>query len=446
MAKIKEPAVADMFYPANAVKLKNMIETFAENVNNPYEYKSRAVIVPHAGYVYSGELAYDGISHLDTSIKTVFIFAPAHRVAFDGLALTTYDEWRTSLGCIRINKNVCKELEKNFDAHFFDKGYSTEHSIEVQIPLIQTILSDVNIVPVLVGRESPEAIRRIIEEYYPKPEFGFIISSDLSHHLPDDKAKMLDLETANMIETGTTTNFRYEQACGALGIYGLMEFASSKGYSLIRINMYNSSLANNDKSSVVGYGAWMLYEGEKNKFIKEYYSDYLLGLAREVIISKFSNNKLCTSHPPVMDELGACFVTLKINGNLRGCIGSIIAHQPFIKDFVQNALNAAFKDPRFNPLTRDEADEISIDVSILSDPKPMTFADEQDLINQMVPGEDGIIIRDNGMQAVYLPCVWEEIPDKVMFLQSLKMKAGMLPNHFSKTFQAFRFRTEYIEE
>ena len=445
MVKIKEPAVADMFYPADTSKLKSMIESFASNVKSKYEYKTRAVIVPHAGLVYSGELAYDGIRHLDDNIKTIVIFAPAHRVAFDGLSLTTYDEWKTPLGCIEVNQDICKELADNYGAKFYDEGYSDEHSIEIEVPIIQSIFSDIKIVPVLVGSESPQKIFDIINGYYNNPDIGFVISSDLSHFLSDEKAQKADLETASMIEAGNLANFRYDQACGAIGICGLVEFANKNSYSLIRIDMYNSSLASGDKSRVVGYGAWMLYEGEKNKFIKEYYSDYLLNLCKEVILSKFDQHKICTSHPPIMDELGACFVTLNIDGNLRGCIGSIIAHQPFINDFVQNSINAAFRDPRFSPLSREEVDKISVDISILSDPKQMIFNDEQDLLNQMVPNIDGIIIRDDGMQAVYLPCVWEQLPDKEMFLKSLKMKAGMLPDHFSKTFQAYRFRTEYIE-
>jgi len=238
--------------------------------------------------------------------------------------------------------------------------------------------------------------------------------------LNDNNARKIDNETAQMIESGNVQNFRYEQACGAIGIYGLVEFANLLNYSLIRVDMYNSSLTSGDKSRVVGYGSWFLYEGEKNTFY--------------------------TNHPPVFNEQGACFVTLKKDGRLRGCIGSIIAHQPLINDLVQHAKDAAFHDPRFNPVEESEVDSLTMDISLLSDPKPMSFTDEADLLNQMVPYKDGIIIKDKGYQAVYLPSVWEELPDKELFLKSLKMKAGLPPEHFSKTFEAYRFKTEYIEE
>lgn len=446
MTKIKEPAVANMFYSGNADELRRQLSDFEKNSCNHYEYRTRAVIVPHAGLVYSGQLAYEGISQLDKNIKNLFIFAPAHRVPFGGVALSTYDEWKTPLGTVCLNQQINNELEEKFGAKFLDEAYIEEHSVEIEVPVIQTLFDDVRIIPVLVSHENPKIIANIISEYYKREDCGFIISSDLSHFHNDGKARRIDAETARMIETGDISKFSPEQACGAIGICGLVEFANQNNYSMIRINMLNSSAVSGDKSRVVGYGTWFLYEGKKNEFIKKYYSEYLLTLCRRVILSKLKGQSFFTGHAQVFDELGACFVTLKKLGQLRGCIGSILAHQSLINDVVQHAEDAAFKDPRFNPVTEDEVDFLSIDVSILSDPKQMSFTDEADLMRQMVPFKDGIIIKDGWKQAVYLPCVWEDLPDKEMFLKSLKVKAGMSPDHFSKNFEAYRFYTEYIEQ
>ena len=445
MVKIKEPAVADMFYSGNAEELKNQISEFASNNGNKYEYRTRAVIVPHAGLVYSGQLAYEGIFQLARDIKNIFIFAPAHRVPFGGLALSGYDEWKTPLGTIPVNQGVNKILSEKFRARILDEAYTEEHSVEIELPIIQTLFDNVKIIPVLVGNSAPDVITDIITEYYPDKEFGFVISSDLSHFLNDNKARETDSETARMIESGNIENLKHEQACGATGIFGLTEYANKMNYSLIRINMYNSSVVSGDKSRVVGYGAWFLYEGKKNRFIKKYYSEYLLNLCRNVIKSRFNGNKILTNHSQVFNEYGACFVTLKKFHNLRGCIGSIVAHQPLISDLVQNAQSAAFHDPRFNPVEESELNDLSIDVSILSEPKQMSFSDEADLLRQIVPFKDGIIIKDGWQQAVYLPSVWEDLPDKELFLKSLKIKAGMSPDHFSKNFEAYKFETEYIE-
>ncbi len=444
MKKIKEPSVANSFYSGDVDTLKNQLDDFAKNNANKYEYKTRAVIVPHAGLYYSGQLAFEGISQLNKNIKNLFIFAPAHRVGFEGISITSFDEWKTPLGNININQEINKKLIEKFGAKVFDEAHKEEHSIEIQIPIIQSLFENVNIVPILIGKQNPLLIADIISEYYPNQENGFIISSDLSHFLSDNKARQKDEETARMIESGNLVDFTYDHACGAIGIYGLTAFANKNNYSLIRINLINSSDITGDKSKVVGYGAWFLYEGTVNKFIKEYYSDYSLDLCRKVIQSKFDKKTFYTNHPPVFNQLGACFVTLKKYNNLRGCIGSIIAHQPLIKDLVQHAQDAAFRDPRFNPVEESEINDLAIDISILSEPKPMQFTDEQDLLKQIVPFKDGIIIKDGRYQAVYLPSVWEDLPEKDMFLKSLKVKAGMSPDHFSSKFEAYRFSTVCI--
>ena len=324
MTKIKEPAVANSFYSGNAEELRLQLKSFAEKNTNKYEYKARAVIVPHAGLIYSGKLAFEGLSQLDNNIKNIFIFAPAHKVGFDGIALSSFDEWRTPLGNVQINQEINIELEANFGAKFFDKAHEKEHAIEIQLPAIQTIYGEnIKIIPILVGDENPEKITEIISEYYPHKDIGFVISSDLSHFLTDNQAKQLDNKTAQMIETGNIDDFNYEQACGATGIYGLTKFANALDYSLIRINMHNSSKTSGDRSSVVGYGSWFLYEGTKNKFLKEYYSKYILKLCRDIISSKFDKSEVITAHASVFDELGACFVTLKKQGDLRGCNSQI---------------------------------------------------------------------------------------------------------------------------
>ena len=446
MLKIKEPSVAGSFYTDDAQALENQIKLFAKESKNEYEYKTRAVIVPHAGLVYSGRLAYEGISQIDSNVKNIFIFAPAHRVGFDGIALSGFDKWKTPLGEIDVNQDICKELAEKYNAKVNDNALAPEHSIEIEVPVIQTLFKDIKIVPVLLGRTDFKIVFDILNEYYQNTENGFVISSDLSHFLTDKKAKELDNKTAQMIETGNIDDFVFEQACGALGIVGLVEFANKNNYSLIRIDMTNSSSISNDKSNVVGYGCWFLYEGDKNEFIKKYYSTFVINLAKYTLQNSFTNEEISVNYPQVLDELGACFVTLEKFGQLRGCIGSIIAHQPLIADLIKHSKDAAFNDYRFNPVTENELKDIKVSISILTEPKKIDFTDEEDLLSKMVPNIDGIIIKDGRYQAVYLPVVWEQLPDKREFLNSLKMKAGLLPNHFSKTFEAYRFESIYIKE
>ena len=152
-------------------------------------------------------------------------------------------------------------------------------------------------------------------------------------------------------------------------------------------------------------------------------------------------------YPSVFEEAGASFVTLKIDGELRGCMGSAIAHRPFILDLIENSHSAAFKDPRFEPLSIDELDFLKISVSILSVPYKIVFSNESELLKNLTPFVDGLIIRDGEYQAVYLPAVWEYFGDnKKEFLKSLKLKAGMSEDYFSDTMQAFKFKTVEISQ
>ncbi|MEE9493812.1 MAG: AmmeMemoRadiSam system protein A [Gammaproteobacteria bacterium] len=138
----------------------------------------------------------------------------------------------------------------------------------------------------------------------------------------------------------------------------------------------------------------------------------------------------------------ASFVTLKKNGNLRGCIGSLEARRPLIKDVAENAFSAAFRDPRFTPLTREEYTDIELSISVLTPAEPMQFLSEKDLISQLQPGLDGLVLEDKGNRGTFLPAVWSALPEPADFLQELKKKAGLPADYWSDTLQISRYQTE----
>lgn len=152
------------------------------------------------------------------------------------------------------------------------------------------------------------------------------------------------------------------------------------------------------------------------------------------------------SAPSALQAQGACFVTLAINHQLRGCIGSLEAYRPLIIDIANNAYAAAFSDPRFAPLSNNELSQISIEVSILGPKQAMEFTDEDDCLNQLRPGFDGVILEDNGRRATFLPSVWESLPEKKDFISHLKLKAGLPAEHWSGSIRIYRYGTEMISE
>ncbi len=437
MENVIKVSQAGVFYPADKDELSVMIDAFSPDEDAPY--KSNAIIVPHAGYIYSGELAACGYSYLNPDVETVFIFAPSHYVRLYGSVTTGADFILTPLGKLPVNRKLADELNQDFGVEFSGEAFQREHAFETQLPFIQKFVPHASIVPVIYGCENFTNISKIIE-HYDNGANAFVISSDLSHFYPARENIRMDTYTASLIEANETVNFDSDNACGAVGICALMDYAKKKNNSLIRVGLTNSSRVTGDTSSVVGYGSWFMYDGGKNDFIKKYYSKQVIELCRKTISAGLhSSSYVPQNYPCVFEESGACFVTLTIAGQLRGCIGSVIAHRSLIMDLIKNAHSAAFADPRFKPLTSEELYEIDIEVSLLSSPEKMQFKTEDELMEQIVPRRDGIIIRDGNYQAVFLPCVWEQLPDKTEFMQALKQKAGLKKSYFSETFTAFRF-------
>ncbi len=447
----KKAVFAGTFYPENPEELTNLLESY--KVGAQSNFYSKAIIVPHAGYVYSGHAAMAGFLHLEVS-ENIFIIAPSHQAVFNNIALPKYSYFETPLGSLEVNNRLIKEISEKFPSLINNDVFEKEHAIEVQLPFLQNIVyppkqsavdfvknlkkigRKIRIVPILVGKCDYRLISDLIATYWENS--SFIISSDLSHYYTHEQCRQIDTYTATIIETGRLEFFESEQACGIVGIKGLVDFANKNSCSLIRAEMYNSGDISTDKNKVVGYGSWFMYTGSKNEFIEENCREYVLETVKKSILSVMNNETYVPRNiPSVLTQFGASFVTLKIQGTLRGCIGSVYPTKPLIVDVIDNAQNAAFQDPRFNPLLPEELENVEITVSLLSAIERIDFKDEKDLLSKIFPY--GIIISDRNRRAVYLPVVWEQLPDREIFLNSLKEKAGLPSNYFSKSFEAYKF-------
>jgi len=175
----------------------------------------------------------------------------------------------------------------------------------------------------------------------------------------------------------------------------------------------------------------------------------LLKVADDAIKHGLATHKILPiklgDYPEKLQALGASFVTLEINQQLRGCIGTLEAYQPLIQDVAQNAYAAAFRDPRFDPLTIEEYPNITKHISILSPSSPMFFTSEDDLLRQIRPNVDGLVLSELGYRGTFLPSVWESLPEPKLFLQHLKLKAGLPENYWSKTLKVSRYTVEVVE-
>lgn len=452
----KTATFAGSFYPEIPDELTNLLNSY--KIEDKIEYKSKAIIVPHAGVYYSGYSAMAGFQRLDAN-ENIFIIAPSHHHNFKNIALPEYTYFDTPLGSLEVNNRLIEDIASRFPCILNNEVFENEHSIEVQLPFIQNIFCPQRqsaidfvkglkkmgrkpkIVPVLVGNCDYRLISDLISTYWENS--SFVISSDLSHFYSYKECQQIDTYTATIIETGKLDFFQSQQACGLIGIMGLVDFANNNDCSLMRAMMYNSGDVSKDTSRVVGYGSWFLYTDTTNDYIESFYSKYIMQAAKASILAGINGEEFIPEKiPPVLTQYGAFFVTLKLNGQLRGCIGSVYPTKPLILDLIDNAKNAAFQDPRFEPLTPQELVNLEISVSILSKIERINFKDERDLLSKIYPY--GIIISEHERRAVYLPVVWEQLPDREAFLNSLKEKAGLSPDYFSRTFEAYKFETTVI--
>lgn len=453
----KSPVFAGSFYPEKPEELTNLLNSFKQESQT--NYKSKAIIVPHAGIVYSGHAAMAGFQHLEPN-ENIFIIAPSHHEAFNNIAFPEYTYFDTPLGSLEVNNRLINELAEKFPCIIANEIFDNEHSIEVQLPFIQNLFCPhiqnamdfvkgfkkrkFKIVPILVGNCDYRLVSDIISANW--EDSSFVISSDLSHYFTQQECRQIDTYTATIIETGKLDFFQPQQACGLACIKGLVDFANNNDCTMIRAMMYNSGDISQDTSKVVGYGSWYLYTNSRNDFIEKYYSKYVLDVAKQSIVASIRGEEFIPHDiPPVLTEYGASFVTLKLKtGELRGCIGSVYPTKPLILDIIDNAKNAGFQDPRFEPLTVEELPNLQLSVSILSSIERINFKDERDLLSQIYP--HGVILAERDRRAVYLPIVWEQLPDRAVFLNSLKEKAGLAPDYFSRTLEAYKFEAAYISE
>src|SRR6185503_2799154 len=218
----------------------------------------------------------------------------------------------------------------------------------------------------------------------------------------------------------------HEEACGATPLNGLLSFSKQKNLSLKLLAACNSGDSAGGKDRVVGYSSFGLYEG--GEVALDQAGTTLLSIACDAIESYLSGKDRQTISAPWLAQAGATFVTLTRDDALRGCIGSLEPARALGEDVAQNALAAALRDPRFPAMSAAEWPQCRVEVSLLSSPKPLRFADEADLLSQIVAGEDGLILEADGKRATFLPQVWEDIVDKKLFLAHLLKKAGLPPD------------------
>jgi AmmeMemoRadiSam system protein B/AmmeMemoRadiSam system protein A len=445
MIEIRPPAVAGTFYPERKDALSRDLALLLEASPAPrHGVVPKALIAPHAGYIYSGAIAasaYARVAPARGRIKRVVLLGPAHRVAIDGLALPGAMGLASPLGVVPIDREAVRSISSLPQVSESPAAHAREHSLEVHLPFLQTVLGTFAVVPLVVGRASTEQVAEVLERVWGGDETLIVISSDLSHYLSYDEAQATDLETANTI-LGCRPLLNHDQACGATPVNGLLAVALRRGLKPEMLDLRNSGDTAGDRTRVVGYASIAFFEADilaSEANGADLRGPVLLSLARAAISDIFGIGFRVDDSHGFLQENIATFVTLTRQGHLRGCIGSLEARRSLLDDVKANAKAAAFLDPRFEPLTQTEFASTRIEVSVLTASEPLVFASEAEAIARIHPGIDGLILEHCGKRGTFLPQVWDDIRDPAEFLRQLKVKAGLDPAFWADDVRLLRY-------
>ena len=260
MVLTRLPAVAGVFYPANPEILRDTLASLMDAVQNTIKVP-KAIIVPHAGYIYSGKIAASAYARLKAGaahIRRVVIIAPSHHFYFEGLAVPHAHFFNTPLGDIPLDTVVIQNLLTLPFIVCSDEAHRLEHSVEVQLPFLQMVLKNFKLIPIVTGDASAEQAAQGLELFYEDTDTLIVISSDLSHYHNYKTAQQLDLETTKKIEQLKYEQLDYESACGQVAVSGLLALAKKKVCKVKNIDLRNSGDTAGDKQRVVGYGAYVI--------------------------------------------------------------------------------------------------------------------------------------------------------------------------------------------
>ncbi|MCX7953621.1 MAG: AmmeMemoRadiSam system protein B [Bacteroidales bacterium] len=433
-AQKRKAVVQGTFYSENKIILKKQIEDWLKKYD-PVKYKKvRAIIVPHAGYMYSGEIAASGFAYINPEAKyrNVFIIGRSHSGYFEGASLYSKGFFSNTLGDVEVNSEICEELKKNSIFNHSEDYHLNEHSIEVEIPFLQIRLkNDFKIVPILIGTENQvilDKIATILKKYF-VPENLFVISTDLSHYPPFNDAVEADNKTIEAILSLNASNFlntindiensgKYKRlstaACGGAAVYVMLKIMENESIQLEKIKYANSGNISGEQDRVVGYVSIVAFEKSPQSTTKEDKSEQseftitedekklLLQLARNSILSAFKNTPVPELRLPANSNLSkncGVFVSLYKNGELRGCIGTFRQDMALWKNVIDMAKASAFEDHRFSPVQEDELKDIKIEISVLTPLKKVTSISEIEL------GRHGIYIKKGYKTGTFLPQV-----------------------------------------
>ncbi|MCX6306675.1 MAG: AmmeMemoRadiSam system protein B [Bacteroidetes bacterium] len=424
----RQPAAAGRFYPADAKELKSTLASLFARAKPQANQHVTGLVCPHAGYVFSGQVAASGYNQVDPDMPfdNVFVIASSHQVSFPGASIYNQGDYLTPLGKVQVNIDLANKLIKENKVFTFNPDADrTEHSLEVQVPFLQYHLKkDFKIVPIVIGTQSEEICSKIATAL--KPWFNernlFVFSTDFSHYPSYSDAAATDKATCDAIVSGSPEelvkvldDYRKKKIpnlatslCGWTSVLVMLNLAAmSPGIKIVPVHYMNSGDSKyGDKNEVVGYWSLALTSAVQGFDFTREEKAVLLKIARNTIETYIRERRIPEDNPTnYSDKLkiqAGAFVTLKENGALRGCIGRFSADIPLYKLIREMAVASSTEDTRFEPVNANEIGDLEIEISVLSPLKKISSPDE------IILGKHGIYIKQGYSSGTFLPQVATE--------------------------------------
>jgi hypothetical protein len=475
---IRPPAVAGQFYPAEGYRLETAVKAYLADALPSRGEKPIAIVVPHAGFVFSGQIAADGWKQaqgLDPS--TVVILAPDHTVApFAKVSVSRARGYRTPLGVVEVDLELAEALARACpEVDWRPEAHAREHAEEVQLPFIQVLFPKARVLPCVLGTTDPEVARRFgraLAALLKGRKTLVVASSDLSHYPEQGRAARADRATLQAMAGLDPQEFRDSlrrtmkeggldtAACGEGPILAAMEIARALGANRGTVVSYANSgeTVFGEPGRVVGYGAVLFSAGKAGRdtavlelppapaaagTLGPAERQELLALASRTLERQLWTGTVPLPRPasPALRRGGGAFVTLKSGGQLRGCIGTMSGDAPLALTVARMALQAALADPRFPPVKAQELKGLELEISVLSPLRPVKGPEE------VRPGKDGVEIEKEGRRAVFLPQVaTEQGWGREELLDNLCLKAGLPKGAWRRGANLRTFQAEVFPE
>ena len=447
---VKKPNVSGQFYSSNPSRLSSQIDAFLKNADvKSYDHRIEILIAPHAGYIYSGQVAAFGFKAASQfNYKTVVVIAPSHYYRLQGYSVWNEGAFQTPLGPIEVDSVFAQKLiAKNKHFIFDPRAFDREHSLEVELPFLQKTQKDFKIVPIIACQPSYELVeefaKSLNEIIGERDDVLIVISTDMSHFHNDQTARVLDRHAIELVSALDAESLWKDchagktELCGYIPVATALLLAKKKGLKAEVLQYANSGDVTGEKDRVVGYFSAVFFKnfsksnnpGSHNEQsgvqpLNDEQKKKLLKIARDTIemFVRTGEIKSVSIDDSRLKEAEGAFVTIHKKGRLRGCIGNIIGRQPLYQTVRDMAISSCSQDPRFNPVEKNELDDIEIEISVLSKPRVTKNTDDIKM------GVHGVIVsRGLFNRGVFLPQVATETGwTKEQFMAQLcAQKAGL---------------------